>query len=283
MDTRLLKHYEQELSFMREMGDEFAQAYPKIAGRLGIGQLEVMDPYVERLMEGFAFMAARIQLELDSQYPKLTQSLLEIVYPHYLAPIPSMMIARLEPDAGQGNLAAGVTVPRGTELRGQVRDSEQTAVIYTTSQDLTLWPLEIAEAEYIDARGDLVAAGVGRHSPGKAALRLRLRRTDGQALSELPLDALTVFLTGTASEPWRLYEAILGQGIGLAGRSTDRRDDWAEYLGTGIAPRGFSPDEALLPSTGASSGENPRGAMPVPRYSAQSSRRSVERPASPMP
>lgn len=252
MDTRLLKHYEQELTFVREMGDEFAAAYPKIAGRLGMGQLEVMDPYVERLMEGFAFMAARVQLELEQQNANLTQSLLETVYPHYLAPIPSMMIARLDPDPGQGNLAAGAKVPRGTELRGRVRDSAQTGVIYTTSQDITLWPLEISEAEYIDARGDLVAAGIGRHSQAKAALRLRLHRTDGAPLSELPLDRLRVFLTGAAAEPWRLYEAIMGQGIGLAGRSTDRRADWVEYLGAAIDACGFDPEEALLPTPGTS-------------------------------
>ncbi|WP_299654869.1 type VI secretion system baseplate subunit TssF [uncultured Tateyamaria sp.] len=252
MDKGLLKHYEQELSFVREMGDEFASAYPKIAGRLGMGQLEVMDPYVERLMEGFAFMAARVQLELEKQNANLTQSLLETVYPHYLAPIPSMMIARLEPDPGQGNLAAGVTVPRGTELRGRVRDTAQSGVIYTTSQDVTLWPLEISEVEYLDARGDLVAAGVGRHSPAKAALRLRLRRTDGAPLAELPLECLRVFLTGAGAEPWRLYEAIMGQGIGLAGRSTDRRADWNEYLGVDISACGFDPEEALLPTPGAS-------------------------------
>ncbi|WP_299204542.1 type VI secretion system baseplate subunit TssF [uncultured Tateyamaria sp.] len=252
MDKRLLNHYEQELTFIREMGDEFAAAYPKVAGRLGMGQLEVMDPYVERLMEGFAFMAARVQLELEQQNANLTQSLFETVYPHYLAPIPSMMIARLEPDPGQGNLAAGVAVPRGTELRGRVRDSVQTGIIYTTSQDVTLWPLEVTEVEYIDARGDLVAAGVGRHAPAKAALRLRLRRTDGAPLAELPLDRLRMFLTGAAAEPWRLYEAILGQGIGIAGRSTDRRDDWNKYLGAEISACGFGPEEALLPTPGPS-------------------------------
>jgi type VI secretion system protein ImpG len=251
MDTRLLKHYEQELGFIREMGDEFAAAYPKIAGRLGMNSLEVMDPYVERLMEGFAFMSARVQLELSLQYPNLTQNMLEIVYPHFLAPVPSMTIARMEPDAGQGNLAAGVTLPRGTQLRGQVHGGAQTACIYTTGQDLTLWPLEISEAEYIDARGDLVAAGIGRHSPAKAALRLRLHRTDGAAISELPLERLRLFLGGAAALPWQLYEALLGRGVGLAGRSTDRRDDWLEYLGAGIEPVGFGPDEALLPTPGA--------------------------------
>ncbi|MDX8346882.1 type VI secretion system baseplate subunit TssF [Cognatiyoonia sp. IB215446] len=252
MDTRLLKHYEQELTFMREMGSEFASTYPKIAGRLGMDQLEVLDPYVERMLEGFAFLAARVQLELDLQYPVFTQNLLEIVYPHFLAPIPSMMIARLTADAAQGNLDNGFTLPRGTQLRGHVREGEQTACLFRTSQDVTLWPLEISEAEYVDGRSELVAAGLAPFSPAKAALRLRIRRTDGAKISELPLDQLTLFLSGSASEPWRLYEAMLGQGIGLAGRSTDRRADWAEYLGTHIRPRGFDPDEALLPTPGQS-------------------------------
>ncbi|WP_299963782.1 type VI secretion system baseplate subunit TssF [uncultured Roseobacter sp.] len=252
MDPRFLKYYEQELGFIREMGDEFATSHPKIAGRLGMGQPEVMDPYVERLMEGFAFMAARVQVELDQQNTNLTHSLLEVVYPHYLAPIPSMMIARLEPDPAQGNLAAGVTLPRGTELRGSAREGAQTGVIYTTSQDVTLWPLQISEAEYLGSRGDLVAAGLGSHYGAKAALRLRVRRTDGAPLADLPIDWLRLFLTGAGSTPWRLYEAIMGQGMGVAGRSTDRRDDWVQPLGSGIAACGFDPEDALLPTPGAS-------------------------------
>lgn len=252
MDTRLLKHYEQELGYIREMGAEFATAYPKIAGRLGMDKFEVLDPYVERMLEGFAFMAARVQLELDLQYPVLTQNLLEIVYPHFLAPIPSMMIARLTADAAQGNLNDGFTLARGTQLRGRVRAGEQTACTFTTSQDVTLWPLEVAQAEYIEGRSDLVAAGVAKHANAKAAVRLRIRRTDGAKLSALPLDRLTLFLSGAAAEPWRLYEALLGQGVGIAGRSTDRRADWVEPLGAEIRPRGFDPEEALLPTPGQS-------------------------------
>ncbi|MBP1852484.1 type VI secretion system baseplate subunit TssF [Rhizobium halophytocola] len=252
MDTRLLKHYEEELGYIREMGAEFAEAYPKIAGRLGMKQIEVLDPYVERLLEGFAFLSARVQLELELQYPVFTQNLLEIVYPHFLAPTPSMMIARLAPDTAQGGLAEGFVVPRGTTLRGRVIEGEQTACQFTTSQDATLWPLEISEVEYVDGRSDLVAAGLARDNNAKAALRLRLRHSGGTAISDLPLDRLTLFLSGAGAEPWRLYEAILSRGVGLAGRSTNRREDWAEFLGKDIRPRGFDADEALLPVPGQS-------------------------------
>ena len=252
MDARLLKHYESELGFIREMGAEFAEAYPKIASRLGILPMEVLDPYVERLLEGFAFLSARVQLELDLQFPQFTQHLLEIVYPHFLAPIPSMTVARFIPDPAQGGLESGYRVPRGTALRGHVLEGEQTACRFTTCHDVTLWPLEVAEAEYVEARADLVAAGVAWHVDARAAVRLRLRRTDGAPISTLPLEALTLFLSGAGAEPWRLYEALLARGVGLAGRSTDRRADWAMPLGDAIRARGFDPEEALLPSPGQS-------------------------------
>ena len=252
MDTRLLKHYESELGYIREMGGEFAEAYPKIASRLGMSQFDVLDPYVERMLEGFAFLSARVQLELDLQYPVFTQNLLEIVYPHFLAPTPSMMIARLKPDITQGGLEEGYTVERGTVLRSRLRDGDQTACQFSIAQDTTLWPIELTEADYVEGRSELVAAGLSRNNNAKAALRLRLRHANGLSLSSLPLDQLTLYLSGSGAEPWRLYEAILGGSAGLAGRSTNRRDDWVEPLGKGIAPRGFETDEALLPTPGQS-------------------------------
>jgi type VI secretion system protein ImpG len=95
MDPRLLHYYNLELQHLREMGGEFAQQFPKIAARLGMSGLEVTDPYVERLLEGAGFLAARVQLKIDSEFPRFTQSLLEIIYPHFLAPTPSMLVAHI--------------------------------------------------------------------------------------------------------------------------------------------------------------------------------------------
>ncbi|RMH47765.1 MAG: type VI secretion system baseplate subunit TssF [Alphaproteobacteria bacterium] len=248
MDTRLLRYYEQELAFIREMGREFAEAYPKIAARLGIEGMEVLDPYVERLLEGFAFLAARVQLELDLQYPSFTQHLLEIVYPHYLAPIPSMMIARLRPDPAQGGMDSGFPLPRGTILRSPLREGEQTPVDYRTAHEVTLWPLEISQTEHVDSRGELVGRGIEARDGARAAMRLRLRRTDAKPIAALPLDTLSLHLCGPGREPWLLHEAILNRGLGLAAKSTDRRRDWVAHAeGRAIAPQGFAPEEALLP------------------------------------
>ncbi|MEO1794412.1 MAG: type VI secretion system baseplate subunit TssF, partial [Pseudomonadota bacterium] len=160
MDTRLLRHYENELTYMREMGAEFAAAYPKIAARLGMEGIEVFDPYVERLLEGTAFLSARVQLELELQFPEFTSHLLEIVYPHYLSPTPSMMVAAFEPDVANAGLKDGYVMPRQTRLRSRLTDGQQTPCEFRTAADVTMWPVQIAEAEYIDSRGALVAAGI---------------------------------------------------------------------------------------------------------------------------
>ncbi len=249
MDTRLLKHYEGELAFLREMGAEFATSYPKVAARLGMDEMEVLDPYVERLLEGVAFLSARVQLELDLQFPAFTSNLLEIVYPHYLAPTPSMMITSFTPDAVGGGLGEGFLLPRNTVLRSVIGERQQTACQFRTSHDLTLWPLEISEAEYIESRGDLVAAGVAGDRAARAAVRLRLRRSDGGAIAELPLETLSMFLGEKGASGWQLHELLMTETTGLAARSTDRRADWVDLLpDAALKPKGFAPEEALLPT-----------------------------------
>lgn len=249
MDTRLMKHYESELMYLRDMGAEFAAAYPKIASRLGMEGVEVLDPYVERLLEGVAFLSARVQLELELQYPNFTSNLLEIVYPHYLAPTPSMMIAAFEPDTANAALKDGYELPRHSVLRSRLMEGEQTPCEFRTAAATTMWPIEISQAEYIDGRGELVAAGVAGQTQARAAIRLRLRRSDGGEIAELGLDRLSMFLSPGAGNSWALLEALCTQVAGVAGRSTDRRADWVAPLhGAGVEHRGFGEDEALLPT-----------------------------------
>ncbi len=248
MDTRLLSHYEAELAFLRDMGAEFALAYPKIAARLGLEGLEVLDPYVERLLEGAAFLAARVQLEIEQQFPAFTANLLEIVYPHYLAPTPSMMVVAFDPDTNNAAVKSGFVMKRHTRLRARPMEGEQTACIFRTAADVTLWPLRIAEAEYIASRGELVAAKVARDTAARAGIRLRLQRTDAEPMADLPLDRLTLHVGAAAGNPFALHEALCTRVAGLAGRATDPRADWVEPLrGAAVEPRGFGRDEALLP------------------------------------
>lgn len=102
MDTRLLDYYNRELAYLRELGGEFAQQFPKVAARLRLNESGPPDPYVERLLEGFSFLTARVQLKMDAEFPRFTQALLDAVYPGYIAPLPSMAIVRFAPLLNEG-------------------------------------------------------------------------------------------------------------------------------------------------------------------------------------
>ena len=104
MDPRLTRLYQDELAYLRELGREFAREHPKIAARLGMEGLEVADPYVERLLEGFAFLAARIHLKLDDDVSQVAESLLAIVAPQLVRPVPSLTIAEFVADPERASM-----------------------------------------------------------------------------------------------------------------------------------------------------------------------------------
>ena len=175
MNSLLLKYYNQELQYIREMSGEFAQAYPKIAGRLGLDSFECADPYVERLLEGFAFLAARVQLKVDAEFPRFTQHLLEMVYPQFLSPLPSMAVVQLQPDLNDPSLQKGSVIARHTRLRSQIGKGEQTACEYTTAHEVTLWPLQLIRAEYLNGAGAVANLGIPKRKGVKASLTKRER------------------------------------------------------------------------------------------------------------
>ncbi len=245
MDPRLLKYYNRELQYIREMGGEFAKEYPKIAGRLGLEGFECADPYVERLLEGFAFLAGRIQLKLDAEFPRFTQHLLEAVYPHYLSPTPSMAVVKLQPDLTEGGLADGFIIPRNTAIRSLLGKGEQTSCEYRTAHDTTLWPLELDKAEYLTT---FAGADLPDIPGAKAAIRLQLRCTAGLKFNKLALDKLPIYLQGVDELPMHLYEQLLGNILGVVVRPTSSPAPWQEMLDkSSVTPLGFEDDQALLP------------------------------------
>src|SRR5947209_15583272 len=98
MSRTLYHYYERELTFIRQFAQEFARQYPAAAGRLLLEPNRSTDPHVERLIESFALLTGRIQHKLDDEFPELTAAILGVLYPHYLAPIPSMAVVQLDPD-----------------------------------------------------------------------------------------------------------------------------------------------------------------------------------------
>ena len=106
MRDELLAYYERELTFLRQMGAEFAEKYPKVASRLLIEPDRCEDPHVERLVEAFAFLAARVHLKIDDDFPEISEALLGILYPHYVRPVPSMTVVEFYLDPEQGKQTA---------------------------------------------------------------------------------------------------------------------------------------------------------------------------------
>ena len=258
MDRRLLRYYDLELQHLRNMGVEFAREFPRIAGRLGMEGLTCADPFVERLMEGVAFLTARVHLKLDAEFPRFTQSLLETVYPHYLAPTPSMVMLQIQPLLEEPGLAQGYKIPRQTQMRSLLGKGDQTSCIYTTGHNVTLWPLKIIEAKYYTRelasleipQATLAASGV------KAGIRIRLQATAGVKFNQLALDRLPIYVNGTPDVQARLYEQIIGHTVGAAIQPITRPARWREVIGTGqtaqgpntpVTMLGFEDEESLLP------------------------------------
>ena len=248
MDPRLFRYYESELLHLRGVAGEFAREFPKVAGRLGLEQFECTDPYVERLLEGFSFLAARVQLRLDAEFPRFTQHLLEMVYPHYLAPVPSMAVVQLDPDRNDGVLADGFKVPRDSVMRSLLAKGETTACEFRTAHDVVLWPIEIEAAEYTTAVRDLAPGESSLARASKAALRLRLKATAGLNFSRIALDDLTLYLRGAGELSMHLYEQLFANALGVVVRPGKSPAPWSVVLGReAIRQEGFEDGQALLP------------------------------------
>ncbi|MGC1302880.1 MAG: type VI secretion system baseplate subunit TssF, partial [Caulobacteraceae bacterium] len=182
MDPRLLHAYNEELVYLRETAREFGEEYPTVAGRLGLDAPTEVDPHVERLLEGVAFLGARVRLKLQDQFPDLTQHLLSAIQPHYLAPTPSMCVVAFEPREGDTALADGVVVPRQTKLRALADDRDASPVTFTTGHETTLWPLRVVEAEYLPSRAAVAPYLPSGAIAAEAGLRLRIAATSGVKL-----------------------------------------------------------------------------------------------------
>src|SRR5919205_838202 len=193
MHREFLDHYNRELQLLYEHAQEFAEEYPGIAERLGGLLTDRMDPMVAGLLEGAAFLAARVQLKLKHEFPEFTANLLEQLVPNYLAPTPSVMLAKVGPLYADPGLREGHPIRRNSYLDATYRELDrQIACRFRLCSDITLWPFEVTAAEYYSTPGPLQALGLSVASNVLAGMRLSfthrmaLRRedeiTDAQAL-----------------------------------------------------------------------------------------------------
>jgi type VI secretion system protein ImpG len=245
----LLQYYERELTFLRRMGAEFAERYPKVASRLQLEPSKCEDPHVERLLEGFAFLAARVHLKIDDDFPEITESFLNIVYPHYVRPLPAMSLVQFQLDPEQGKLTTGFRIPRDTLLYS--RPVGGVPCKFKTCYQTVLWPVEVVAAQW--QTPDRLSPPV-KDVEAAFALRLELRCLADVRLDRLELDVLRLHLSGESNLVFTLYELLCNNCVRILVRDPTPNSKRKPILlpPEALRPVGFAEDEGMLPYPGRS-------------------------------
>ena len=243
MRDELLEYYESELSFLRQMGAEFAEKYPKVAARLALGPNISEDPHVERLIESFAFLAARVHLKVDDDFPEITESLLSVLYPHYIRPIPSMSVVEFAVDPAQGKLTTALEIARSAVLYS--KPVEGVPCKFRTCYDTTVVPIRVSQAKW---RSPELLKPALKASDAAAACAVELTCFPDAFFKPLALPSLRFFLNGEDSLIHSLYELLLNSCLRVVLRNPDDpQQRLIELPPDSIRPVGFSDDEAVLP------------------------------------
>lgn len=247
MDPRLLRFYNDELTYLRQSAREFGEEHETVASRLGLKTPNDPDPYVERLLEGVAYLSARVQLKLSDQYPEFTQHLLAAVQPHYLAPVPSICIAGFEPKEGDPLLAEGYDVARKTELVATSSEQGGSPVTFRTGHAVKLYPIRITETEYLSSRTAVASFAASSGARAEAGLRLRFEGVGAIPLEKLAIEDLPIYLDGSGTIPGELYRQIIGDTVAVLAKSAASASAVPVQL---PLPEqvGFDNEDALLPA-----------------------------------
>jgi type VI secretion system protein ImpG len=243
MRADLLPYYERELTFIRQMAAEFAAKYPKPAGRLMLGRNTCDDPHVERLIEAFALLCGRVHHKLDDEFPEITESLLEVLYPHFLRPIPSQAIAQLQLDPSQ-SAPASTHVPAGTAIHSKAGNGRFCS--FRTCYPVTLWPLRISGAS-VSMGNRFASAGIG--SDVGAVIRIEMQCATGLTFAQLPVQFLRFYLNGEAAAIHTLYEFLFLNTLRVSFRPLPPAPDTAPEIlpSSSVQQVGFNRDEGTLP------------------------------------
>jgi type VI secretion system protein ImpG len=267
MDREFLDLYNRELSLLYEQAGDFAEEYPGIAERLGGLVRERTDPMIAGLLEGTAFLAARVQLKLKHEFPEFTANLLEQLVPNYLAPTPSAMLVQALPPYADPALREGKKFGRGSYFDATYRERERNlACRFRLCSDITLWPFDVRGAEYYLTAGPMQALGVPVERNAIAGLRLSLTHrmaarvedeiTDDDARSKPEFwfagcrtAELPVYLVGAEDDAVALYEQVIGNCVGVYFRYLDDYGDPVVHKMPVdcIKQVGFEEEDSLFP------------------------------------
>jgi type VI secretion system protein ImpG len=244
MRDDLLLYYERELDYLRKSALQFAEKHPKVAARLALEPTKCEDPHVERLLEAFAFLAARVHLKMDDEFPEITEALLTVVYPQLVRPLPSMSVVEFQLDPEKGKLTSGLKIERNSLLNSKpVRDVRCT---FRTCYDTTLWPLTVSSAEW---RAPSQLQPAVKTNDSAWAIRLELRCAPDVTFQALKLDQLRFYLDGESGLVNILYELLFSRlnRIIVRDLSPGSRLGPVTLPASALSAAGFGADEGMIP------------------------------------
>jgi len=251
MSRKFLEHYNTELYYLREMSGEFARQNPKIAKRLMLDEFDCKDPYVERLLEGFAYLTARVQHKMDTEFSSFSQSLINTVYPQYYNPVPSCTIVQFKPDYKKiSDLVKGPLIKKGILLNSNSSGTDHQVCKFMTTSDTTLHPIDVSLLKYniggIDESHGSVFPSV------KATMELSLVTFGNVKINHLNMNPLRFYIR--AADDYvnmMIYEQIFANCLGILFQSKDGKKKYAEINALSLKEHlkqvGFSEEESIFP------------------------------------
>jgi type VI secretion system protein ImpG len=244
MRDELLLYYERELDYLRKSAAQFAEKHPKVASRLVLEPTKCEDPHVERLLEAFAFLAARVHLKLDDEFPEITEALLSVVYPQLVRPIPSMSVVEFQLDPTKGKMTSALKIDRNTQLYSKPINGVPCS--FRTCYNTTLWPISVAAAE-LRAPSQLSPPVKSLDSPW--AIRLELQCGKDVTLSSLQPDKLRFYLDGEGGLVNTIYELLFSRLNRIVVRDLSAGSKAAPISlpASSLRAVGFGPDEGMVP------------------------------------
>jgi type VI secretion system protein ImpG len=238
----LLPYYERELAYLRKYARDFSEKYPKIAGRLLLSGDVSQDPHVERLIESFALLGARISKKIEDDYPDFTEALLEVLYPHYLRPFPSCSIAYFDAGPMLSQLSAPAIIPRGTEL--QSRAVKGVTCRFRTSHDVVLAPIRLSKAEYLPIAQAPASVRLPAQATGQISLTFDLI-AEHASVPALEMEKIRLFTEGEPSMCAALRDALVMRPIAFYIEPTGSYR-WTKCQRPLLQNVGFAEDESLI-------------------------------------
>jgi len=243
MSDELLEYYRRERAYVLDQGKAFARANPKIASRLGLGGDDLKDPHVGRLVEAFAYLNARTRLKLEDDFPEIAASMLEVLFPHLLRPIPSMSVVEFGLDRAQVEAYDGFKIPRGSTLETEAIDGDPCR--FRTCYETTCWPIEITDVRLMSHPFD--APQTRLNANAESMLRICFKTyASTTSFKDLSLESLRFFIREQAPYKFDLYELLMTSCTGIALAENPKSEEHFFLPENSIEPVGFGRDEGMF-------------------------------------